>query len=127
LERQLSSYWKNFTASTQCTFYSILQCKNLFKSRRGPKARGGTSNIKTRKNFDLIRHYFFHSMPKKPFPFNQALFLKVGTSFSSKIDGFPNSLLRSEKTFSFNQALFLKVGTCISSKIDGFQNSLNTL
>ena len=55
--------------------------------------------------------------------FNQGLFFEVGTCFSSKIDGFGNSLLWSKKTFSFNQGVFLQVGTPLS-KIDDFGNSL---
>ena len=56
--------------------------------------------------------------------FNQALFLEVGTRFSSENEGNQNSLLWPEKTFSFNQALFLEVETRSSSENEGNQISL---
>ena len=91
-----------------------------------------------KKLFRLVRAYFmrsghvfrqyltafkFTTIVSKTFLFGQGLFSEVGTRFSSKIDGFQNSILRSKKTFSFGLGLFFEVGTRFLSKIDGFQNS----
>ena len=89
-------------------FLGKFLAKKWFKSRRGPKARGGTSNKKTRKFFDLIRHYFFHSMLKKTFLFNQALFLEVGTRFSSENEGNQISLLSHPKGQYYSPQELLK-------------------
>ena len=71
----------------------------LFKSRRGPKARGGTSNKKTKKFFDLVSHYFFRFNDQKYFfIWSVTIFSGWDTFFGEKCSA-PKVTTRARKNF----------------------------
>ena len=82
----------------------------LFKSRRGPKARGGTSNKKTKKFFDLVSHYFFRFNDQKYFfIWSVTIFSGWDTFFGEKCSA-PKVTTRARKNF------FVWSGTIFSGR-----------